>query len=742
MTDIYFPAPGEPIEPKEVQLLKAKELKDILQSGRLPFVLFYECRRTCHAEVIVFDVEVELGQRRVHDIHYYERIAVEFYQDDSVLPKTLALRQEFPAVPHINLREQEFPRSLCLFDKPYSELKLHWSPVWFIESIRRWLALTAKGKLHAEDQPLEPLLIGFPWSLVLPFDLLWSESSVEDAKPLTLYSVPRGNNRWTLIVDQANRSIKPDEFKWIATTFHALPQSHGVIRIPPPNLKYLHDLMLTSGINLRQELRGRLNKWHEQHKDVLDKRLILIITLPKTRTINSQVESTEVRAFLTTKTIREIGVDIGIWDVYNGKIGLLIDTDNSKQGEEVNTLMLNCTYEFSRPLAAQLNGLTTEEEINITAIGVGALGSQLFMNLIRTGYGKWTLIDDDLLQPHNLARHALDGFAVGLPKAEEVAHRANQTIRDEPIATAIVADVLRPGNEREAVNKSLKTAHLILDMSTSVAVSRYLTRDIDSIARRVSLFLNPSGSDLVLLAEDAQRQTSLDLLEMQYYRHLINEPTLRDHLSHPEGRIRYAQSCRDLSSTVPQYLVALHAAIGSHALRAVMDRQSPTIAIWQADRNDLTVNRINVAPVKTFEKYFGNWTLYTDQWLIDKLMEKRLEKLPNETGGVLIGSFDMERKIVYVVETLPSDSIEWPTSYIRRYQGLTQQISQIKELTAGMLSYVGEWHSHPPNCGCRPSTDDGQAFTWLTEMMGLEGLPPLMIIVGHAQIAYYLGQMP
>jgi hypothetical protein len=47
------------------------------------------------------------------------------------------------------------------------------------------------------------------------------------------------------------------------------------------------------------------------------------------------------------------------------------------------------------------------------------------------------------------------------------------------------------------------------------------------------------------------------------------------------------------------------------------------------------------------------WTIVADEYLEKKLKEIRIGKLPVETGGVLIGSYDMSRKIVYIVDTIP-----------------------------------------------------------------------------------------
>jgi Prokaryotic homologs of the JAB domain len=277
-----------------------------------------------------------------------------------------------------------------------------------------------------------------------------------------------------------------------------------------------------------------------------------------------------------------------------------------------------------------------------------------------------------------------------------------------------------------------------------MAVARFLVCDTDSSSRRISLFLNPSGSDLVILAEDIERKIPLDVLEMQYYRQLINESAFRDHLHQSNANIRYARSCRDLSSTIPQDLVALHAAIGSRALRTIAATNTASIALWHANPDNLSATSTHMTPSKMIEQRLGDWILRANRWLLEKILQARMEKLPNETGRILIGSFDMQRRIVYVIDTVlsPLDSTEWPTVYIRGCQGLTEQVAEIERITKGMLEYVWEWHSHPRRCTCTPSHDDRKAFTWLTNEMNKDSLPPLMLIVGDDdQYAWYLERM-
>ena len=92
----------------------------------------------------------------------------------------------FPRFPTLYLRERKIPQNLSLFEATYEELKRCWTPVRFIERIREWLALTAKGRLHGDDQPLEPLLISFSGRIIIPFDLFTKETAEYDCSKFML----------------------------------------------------------------------------------------------------------------------------------------------------------------------------------------------------------------------------------------------------------------------------------------------------------------------------------------------------------------------------------------------------------------------------------------------------------------------------------------------------------------------------------------------------------------------------
>ena len=739
----YADPPGERIGFDDLTVEKARNLVRILRPGSLPYCELLECRRLedpHKADVVVFEVEVQRGQRTANDVRRRERVAAVFREDDALAPEALALRSDFPSVPHVNSVNltflKEFPRSLCLYDQPYHDLKLAWTSIAFVERIREWLALTARGKLHADDQPLEPLLVGSPIPLVLPSDLFGGGD--ETPELLVVRGVGHEGQVRALIARRQSEGFRDGlGLSYAAVSLLGKPQEHGVIRTTPTSLRELHGFLEDAEMDLLGELRGRLESWRssEERASLMGMEMVLVVALPKTRHPSGAIEASDTSAFICQETAAEL----------SARLGLVIGSDETElMGDDVSLVPLNVNYALSRKKAAELGGATPRFDGKIVAVGSGALGSQTFMNLVRAGFGEWTSIDPDQLLPHNLAKHELMGRDVGRPKVAALAEAANETIDGPPIVTPIVADVLEPKEHKEAVEVALNDADAVLDTSASVAVARHLARDADSSAKRISLFFNPTGTDGVMLGEDPAREVRLDWLEMRYYKELISTPGLADHLRRPSVRVRYARSCRDLSSSLPQELVALHAAIGARAFRAALAADSAGISIWRTNEDDLSVEHLKIAPEEVVERQVGGWTVVTDRSLLDKVAEMRLDKLPNETGGVLVGAHDMERKILYAVDVIPTppDSTEWPRLYIRGCEGLAHRVKEIGEITDGQLGYLGEWHSHPRGHTPSPSKDDRKAFAWLQEHMDLDSLPAVMLIVGERDHAWYVGQMP
>jgi len=79
----------------------------------------------------------------------------------------------------------------------------------------------------------------------------------------------------------------------------------------------------------------------------------------------------------------------------------------------------------------------------------------------------------------------------------------------EYVPAHIVADVLALGSRELEIQTAIENSIAVIDCSASVAVGRYLAHSYGG-HRRMSIFLNPSGTDLVLLAEPADRSIRVD----------------------------------------------------------------------------------------------------------------------------------------------------------------------------------------------------------------------------------------
>jgi hypothetical protein len=736
-----FPEANKKVSLDDLKCNKAKELAELLDSKTLDYVLLNECRVVIEEpkpEIVIFTIEVERSQKIVHDIRPVETIEVLFDPADKCAPEVFALREDFPKVPHTNLRRFDKPISLCLYEQPYSEVKYYWTAARFVKQLQRWLSETSSGQLHGDDQPLEPLFEESKIKLVLPRGLIENPDSTE---VFQLHGV-EVDGGYTLIAENDYRG-RNQEIEFLATIIKCNPVEHGIINRRPIFFKGLHDFVSSIGLDLLSILRETLNKWLEEKKisNLLDKRLLLIVLFPKTRTSGSSIEATDIYSFLCRDPISKIAEEIGAWQMINGIRGGIIGFRND--GANLRIDLCTTMFSFSKKMAAKLNNSSSTDENTICLIGTGALGSQIFMNLIRSGFGVWNLIDEDIFLPHNLARHFLLRFDVGYPKAQKLARHANYMLGEDIVQEVVVDDIVGSTDNREKINSILTSSHAILDCSASIAVSKYLAKEVITDARIISCFLNPAGHDLVILGEDKNKEYSIDIIEIQYYRSILINKDLTNHLAVGEERMRYSNSCRDISSTVPQDYFAMHAAIASKFIKDNILNEKPFASIWHFDESRCIVDRYVITLEKVLKVVIGAWTLYLDDYFKEKVRKFRKERLPNETGGILIGSFDLKNKIIYVLDSVlsPSDSKEWPRTYVRGCKGLAEAVSLIEKLTLNNLEYIGEWHSHPDDSDCSPSDDDRTAFSWLMDLMHIEGLPAIMLIVGEEKVSFYIENM-
>ena len=354
-----------------------------MSAAEIEYATFVESRSARRRDLVVFDVKVELGQVRVYPIRRTERIAVAFDRADNLMPEVLALRADFPRVPHVNLRHEELPRSLCVYQQQYRDLKRSWTPARFVEDIRSWLSRTAKGRLHDEDQSLEPLLIEYDGHLILPADLLNRDERGLPERLIVEATRSEPGEYMLLARPPAKNEHLPADSKFILSVHCCDPQQHGIIRRAPRNLDELSKFVGPAGLDVLTVLRERLQRWKELSQQerggeqgYLRTWLVLVIAFPKTRVPGGEEESIETWAFALPRSIQEIGIDIGQWTLIDGNLGIEPRPLADRTGKAIPIEILNPMFRPRRANLARMNGLATPIDTRIAAVGVGALGSQ------------------------------------------------------------------------------------------------------------------------------------------------------------------------------------------------------------------------------------------------------------------------------------------------------------------------------------------------------------------------------
>lgn len=731
----YYESPGEYCAVSAFEHPRAIELAVAIHW--YPFAELLTSRRSVAdgqpMEFLVINIQSEIAQDTVNDIRDPETIMICVAAKDDRCPEVLAMRQTFPTVPHLNLTSVNEPKSLCLYDMPWEDKRLSWTAPEFLSDISHWLQRTAIAELHAFDQPLEPFLLGSGWGVVLPHDFF------TEAKPSSLVRVSECDSESNGLKVLRAWLADPDEAReqstWACVFCFGEPTKHGVINALPRNLADLAALLMTAGIDLLDQLKAQLQT-SAQSGDLPKSGVMVFVQLPRLRDKDTPPVA-ETWVFFLSSVVGALESTGHFGRVPDERlvVPLVVPQDVPGVAETVQVEAVRPMFEPSRESAQIYSGLTDEVTLTqVTLIGAGALGSQIHSNLSKMGWGQWSVIDDDLLMPHNLVRHRLGNDAIGFSKANALATVVQHETPFNPVKRALHSDVLKVLSDGPEYS-ILGEADLLLDVSTSIAVARFLALDCASTARRVSVFLNPTGNDAVLLSEDAVRTTKLDALEAQYYRAVRNSQDLISHLARADTS-RYGGGCRDVSVRIGQDDVATFSGLLAKQIRQI--DFSASIRIWRS-RTDGGIDAI-IVPVEPVNEYQNNdWTTVIDEGVVKIMRQYRSTVLPNETGGVLVGMVDQLRKRIYIADALPAprDSVEFPTSFIRGCADLPGTLEQVFDESGGQLRYVGEWHSHPPGAGIAKSGADMKLLSELTNEVKASGLPGLMVIVEDVDYGIY-----
>jgi hypothetical protein len=716
-----------------------RTLKLLALMDFFPFVKLIDIRQEGNADIVVVEFLVERPQEPVVDIEEYEQIAIVFAHDDLVPPKIKALRRSFPHTPHQNLVPANTPKELCIFAEPYLEIRDRLTPFNLLQRIRQWLARATTGELHQPGQPLEPFLLTQQRIIFDP--AIFDEAGDEPAFTVAFRTYDQPLTLRAEKIDSTDLSQVREGF--ILVPLRASPWHAGLIQHQPKNFYELAALFEEVQLNLDVEIRAYVERLiHTPQGNYLEKyRLILLLSLPKQRAKDGEVESLEWWSFVLITPLGDIVKRLGYGEFLGQHFIPLIGSTSQASLDDILIDTLMPIFTLKRSLAQALAG-EAEGNVNIVVVGAGALGSHVILNLGRQGFGTWKIIDNDVLLPHNFARHVLSQEYEGWNKAHALSEELNYLFHDTNTAKFFAQDISQLIANEEQRKTIFENADLILDYSASRGVSNFLAM-FDHPAPRISAFLGVNGRFCVLFSEGQGRSIRLDDLQMQFAAAIVENEKFWGFYGEASS-VTYAGSCRAVSTQMPEDAVSIHAAAIARFVKNNTKTISPQILLWEWSSNtfELRSQQLPCYPVEVW--VIKGWTIRVSNHALDQMKELRQKKLPFETGGVLLGRFDSGCRTVYIVSVLPSpqDSVEQSDSYRRGKDGLGESIGVIGKLSGGDLNYVGEWHSHPDNCSSQPGGIDLAAHEVLTQEMGREGLPAIIAIQGQAdEVVFLIGEL-
>jgi len=714
----------------------SRELVLVLEHTGIGAVVSVDTAPEHEWELLEVDIIVtEIPQYPVFPVEFTERIKIRIMED--CLPEVFC-RPDFPVVPHLNVYENG-DKTLCLFDVEFYDIKYMFNASMFLNRIVYWFSKTSRGELHQDDQPLEPFFPSVRNSAI--FNLNEHSNKIPFIR-FEEITTPHGRLLTEIPLEETGRGRL---FAYLRTDIKKI-YSDNIINRLPQTLLELNDAFdedILKEIDqcilpiwaIKQNAKEYMQLFRQKETELKNCALVLLITISLARTSNVAPERFELKAFTIETNFQNLYRAFG----YEKDGAKLVKKRELITAQEIKVLQHEVLCHFNRAIAQKLNGAETINcDSDFVQIGVGAFGSQIANNCIRSGYGKWTYIDPDVVYPHNLARHCLDVMDIGQNKAKAMKAYAERIVpvQVDSCVNAFIDNNILAFNRKEDFPKAIATAKMLIDTSASVAVERYVCHELAGNTRCVSFFMNPTASCAIMLLEDEHRETTLDVLEMQYYNILVSNPKYFEHLK-SEQRVVYSSSCRSTSLIYPQDNVAIFSGLCSKAIKDSANNLKSIIVIWEV--NGLAIESEIYLADPYMHLTCGNWRVKLAQRLETKLFENRSEKLPCETGGILIGSYDFERKVCYIVDFIssPDDSIESPHSYIRGSEGVLHRIKEIENITAGNLGYIGEWHSHPNNSTAQ-SLDDKKLMKSIAEYTANQSCPGCMIIVGESEYSVYL----
>lgn len=124
----------------------------------------------------------------------------------------------------------------------------------------------------------------------------------------------------------------------------------------------------------------------------------------------------------------------------------------------------------------------------------------------------------------------------------------------------------------------------------------------------------------------------------------------------------------------------------------------------------------------------------TNVWLYKaaytRILEEALRKMPNETGGILMGYWgNADEAVVTAIVGPGPKAIHKPVSFVPDHHYHTEEISWRYQQSGFTETYLGDWHTHP-HAKAYMSERDKKTLKRIADFKEARLEKPLMMILG------------
>jgi hypothetical protein len=384
----------------------------------------------------------------------------------------------------------------------------------------------------------------------------------------------------------------------------------------------------------------------------------------------------------------------------------------TKESVNGNTLNPNTPvfYQSHRePVAshlAQKLSLSKNQEKTLF-IGAGALGSKLIFHYARRGNFNLRAIDNDKFSPHNIVRHDLFMESSGQNKAKAVINKIKSFLDENNSLD------FHEGSIFNYDRKLLEGFKWFIDTSASLNVQNWLVNsklnEIPNIARAEVAYKGRLG---FLYVEGFERNPRIDDLVNYIYFLSIKDRGISDWLIEEQKKLEgndydivdIGIGCNSPTVIMSNDSMSFHSSIFSKILnhennRSIIgDKGLINISYVSEDGLEINSRSYIIPPFKVFNcQNNSGWEIRLQNHVLDKIKFEALKFKKKETGGIFIGLCNYKTKTIHVFDTVmaPKDSKHSRVYFYRGIKNLPEQVKRIKEVSGGMIGYIGEWHTHP-----------------------------------------------